>query len=155
MTVRSRLLALASCAVLPVLAAGCGHKSASSASAPANNIFRYPIKTAPTTFDPAMVQDGDTIDLLQQMFEGLVQWSPDNKIVPCLAEKWDVSADGLTYTFHLRPGVKFQDGTSGHGLRRSVFACADAWSPKLGSSVALNYLGRHQRRKRAELRQGD
>ena len=39
-----------------------------------------------------------------------MQWSPDNKIVPCLAEKWDVSPDGLTYTFHLRPNVKFQDG---------------------------------------------
>lgn len=140
MTARFRLLALASCAALPLLAAGCGHKSSSAASAPANNVFRYAIKTSPTTFDPAMVQDGDTIDVLQQMFEGLVQWSPDNKIMPCLAEKWDVSPNGLTYTFHLRPNVKFQDGNAvtASDVLYSMRRCLD---PKLGSSVALNYLG--------------
>ncbi len=140
MTARFCLLALASCAALPLLASGCGHKSASSVSAPANNIFRYAIKTSPTTFDPALVQDGDTIDLLQQLFEGLVQWSPDNKIVPCLAEKWDISPNGLTYTFHLRPGVKFQDGSpvTASDVLYSMRRCLD---PKLGSSVALNYLG--------------
>ena len=137
LTARFRLLALLSCAALP-FAAGCGHKSASVA--PANNVFRYPIKASPTTFDPALVQDGDTIDLLQQMFEGLVQWSPDNKIVPCLAEKWDVSANGLTYTFHLRPNVKFQDGSpvTASDVLYSMRRCLD---PKLGSAVALNYLG--------------
>ena len=93
-----------------MLSPGCGHKDG-AATHSASNIFRYPIKTSPTTFDPAMVQDGDTIDLLQQVFEGLVQWSPDNKIVPCLADEMGVSQDGLTYTFHLRPGVKFQDGS--------------------------------------------
>ena len=107
MTFRARFL-------LPILlllpAAGCGHKD-SAANRAAGNVFRVPIKTSPTTFDPAMVQDGDTIDLLQQVFEGLVQWSPDNKVVPCLAQKWEVSKDGLTYTFHLRPNVKFQDGS--------------------------------------------
>ena len=142
MTVRFRRshTLLAACAVLPLLAAGCGHKSSSSAVAPANNIFRYAIKAAPTTFDPALVQDGDTIDLLQQMFEGLVQWSPDNKIIPCLAEKWEVSPNGLTYTFHLRPNVKFQDGSrvTASDVLYSMRRCLD---PKLGSAVALNYLG--------------
>ncbi len=133
------LLAAASCAALPLFAAGCGHHSSAS-SAPANNIFRYAIKTSPTTFDPALVRDGDTIDVLQQMFEGLVQWSPDNKLMPCLAEKWEVSPNGLTYTFHLRPNVKFQDGApvTASDVLYSMRRCLD---PKLGSSVALNYLG--------------
>lgn len=140
MTVRFRLLALASCAALPLLAAGCGHKNGSNTAAPAGNIFRYAIKTSPTTFDPALVKDGDTIDLLQQMFEGLVQWSPDNKLVSCLAEKWEVSPNGLTYTFHLRPNVKFQDGNpvTASDVLYSMRRCLD---PKLGSTVALNYLG--------------
>ena len=138
MTVRFRLFALACCLAAPLVITGCGHKSG-SASRPAN-IFRYPIKAAPTTFDPAMVQDGDTIDVLQQVFEGLVQWSPQNKIVPCLAEKWEVSASGLTYTFHLRPNVKFQDGApfTASDVLYSMRRCLD---PKLGSPVALNYLG--------------
>ena len=121
------------------LAAGCGHKDG-AASRGAGNVFRVPVINAPTTFDPAMVEDGPTIDVLQQVFEGLVQWSPDNKVVPCLAEKWDVSPDGLTYTFHLRPKVKFQDG-SPVSASDVLYSMTRALNPKLGSPVALNYLG--------------
>ncbi len=43
------------------------------------------------------------------IFNGLVAFDDaDNKVVPALADKWDVSADGLHYTFHLRPNVQFQ-----------------------------------------------
>ena len=139
MTSRFRIAPLLMIAAGLTLAAGCGHKDG-AATRGADNIFRYPIKTSPTTFDPAMVQDGDTIDLLQQAFEGLVQWSPDNKVVPCLAEKWEVSPDGLTYTFHLRPDVKFQDGGS-VTASDVLYSMQRALSPKLGSPVALNYLG--------------
>ncbi len=139
MTPRSRLLSVFLLAAGLALAAGCGHKDGATARK-ADNVFRYPIKTSPTTFDPAMVQDGDTIDLLQQVFEGLVQWSPDNKVVPCLATKWETSKDGLTYTFHLRPNVKFQDGAP-VTASDVLYSMQRALSPKLGSPVALNYLG--------------
>src|SRR4051794_31692200 len=43
----------------------------------------------PTTFDPATVQDGPTIEVLMHVFDGLVQWTPQNKLAPALAEKWD------------------------------------------------------------------
>ena len=141
MTARASYWTLALALAAPLFAAGCGHHSqTANLHAPAGNVFRYPIKTSPTTFDPAMVQDGDTIDVLQQAFEGLVQWSPQNTLVPCLAEKWSVSPDGLTYTFHLRPGVKFQDGSpvTASDVLYSMQRCLD---PKLGSPVALNYLG--------------
>jgi ABC-type dipeptide/oligopeptide/nickel transport system permease component/ABC-type transport system substrate-binding protein len=49
--------------------------------------------------------------LYGNVFEGLVQFAPDGSVLPCLAESWDVSADGLTYTFHLRGGVRFHDGS--------------------------------------------
>jgi oligopeptide transport system substrate-binding protein len=107
---RLRLAALGSTFAALLLAAGCGPHQIRTVTAPASNMFRVPLVNSPTTFDPAMVEDGTTIDVLQNLFEGLVQWSPENKIVPCLAKSWDVSKDGLTYTFHLRPGVKFQDG---------------------------------------------
>ena len=46
------------------------------------------------------------------IFEGLTRFAPDGSIVPALAESWDVSEDGLTYTFHLREGVTFHDGSA-------------------------------------------
>ncbi len=45
------------------------------------------------------------------LYDGLVQLADDNRIEPALAETWDISPDGLVYTFHLRPGLKFSDGT--------------------------------------------
>ena len=93
---------------------------------------------APTTFDPATVEDGTTIDMLQQVFEGLVQWTPDNKVAPALAEKWDISPNGLTYTFHMRPGVKFQDGNP-VTAQDVYYSLRRALDPKLNSSVT-NYL---------------
>ena len=45
------------------------------------------------------------------IFEGLVQISGDGAVVPALAESWDISDDGLVYTFDLREGVTFHDGT--------------------------------------------
>jgi peptide/nickel transport system substrate-binding protein/oligopeptide transport system substrate-binding protein len=45
------------------------------------------------------------------MFDGLARFTPDAQIVPGLARDWVVSSDGLTYTFHLRTGVKFHDGS--------------------------------------------
>lgn len=139
MTSRFRLFPLLLIAAGLTFTAGCGHKNG-AATRGAGNVFRVPAINAPTTFDPAMVEDGPTIDVLQQVFEGLVQWSPDNKVVPCLAEKWDVSKDGLTYTFHLRPGVKFQDG-SPVTASDVLYSMTRALDPKLGSPVAVNYLG--------------
>ncbi|THF49748.1 ABC transporter substrate-binding protein [Allorhizobium terrae] len=46
----------------------------------------------------------------QNIFEGLVAIDQNGKIVPQLAKSWTISADGLTYTFHLQEGVKFHDG---------------------------------------------
>lgn len=45
------------------------------------------------------------------VFEGLTRFAADGSIKPALAESWDISEDGLTYTFHLHTGVKFHDGS--------------------------------------------
>ncbi|MFP1633394.1 ABC transporter substrate-binding protein [Zhengella sp. ZM62] len=45
------------------------------------------------------------------VFEGLTRIGPDGQVMPALAESWEISGDGKTYTFKLRTGVKFHDGT--------------------------------------------
>lgn len=66
----------------------------------------------PRSLDPALADDGESTKINTNIYEGLVQYASDStEIEPCLAESWDVSEDGLSYTFHLREGVKFHDGT--------------------------------------------
>ena len=66
----------------------------------------------PRGLDPAIVDDGESAKPMCQMYEGLLKFSDSTtEVEPCLAESWDISEDGLTYTFHLRQGVKFHDGT--------------------------------------------
>lgn len=66
----------------------------------------------PRGLDPALVDDGESSKIIVNIYEGLLKYDKDStKVEPCLAESWDVSPDGLAYTFHLKKGVKFQDGT--------------------------------------------
>jgi Bacterial extracellular solute-binding proteins, family 5 Middle. len=70
----------------------------------------YNLQTEPRSVDPAKntAIDGGTV--IYHVFEGLTRLDKNNKAEPAVAEKWDVSSDGLTYTFHLRDGVKWSDG---------------------------------------------
>ena len=66
----------------------------------------------PRSLDPAFADDGESTKINTNMYEGLVRYADKStEIQPSLAESWEVSEDGLTYTFHLRQGVKFHDGT--------------------------------------------
>jgi len=63
------------------------------------------------TLDPAIGYDWKNWSMIKSLFDGLLDYKPGTtEIVPDLAESFDVSADGLTYTFKLRHGVKFQNG---------------------------------------------
>ncbi len=66
----------------------------------------------PPHLDPTSAAAG-AIDSVTyaNIFEGLTRFTSTGAIVPGLAESWDISDDGLTYTFHLHDGVKFHDGT--------------------------------------------
>lgn len=62
--------------------------------------------------DPADVDDGESMKVLVNVCEGLVRFKHGTtQPEPCLATSWIISPDGLTYTFTLRSGVKFHDGT--------------------------------------------
>jgi peptide/nickel transport system substrate-binding protein/oligopeptide transport system substrate-binding protein len=65
----------------------------------------------PRSIDPALSTDVPTGRVVAYVFDGLTRFTPDAKVVPGLAKSWDVSPDGMTYTFHLRSGVKFHDGS--------------------------------------------
>jgi peptide/nickel transport system substrate-binding protein/oligopeptide transport system substrate-binding protein len=64
-----------------------------------------------STFDPGQVQDAPSIDAIQMVFTGLVTLDDHLAVQAQLAQSYDKSTDGLTYTFHLRPNLKFSDGT--------------------------------------------
>lgn len=62
--------------------------------------------------DPADIDDGESVNSLAQVLEGLLGFAPDSlEVVPVLAESYSVSADGRQVTFRLREGVVFHDGT--------------------------------------------
>src|SRR5438270_2568807 len=63
------------------------------------------------TFDPGLSTDVPSILAIQVVFTGLVEPDDNGNIVGYLAQSWNVSDDHLTYTFHLRPNLKFSDGT--------------------------------------------
>ncbi len=63
--------------------------------------------------DPADIDDGESVNTLAQICEGLVRFKSGTlEIQPWLAQSYTISNDGLTYTFKLREGVKFHDGSS-------------------------------------------
>src|SRR5215213_3010243 len=66
----------------------------------------------PAMFDPAFATDGESFRVTRQIYDGLLTTKEGSAdIEPALAEDYDVSDDGLEYTFHLREGVTFTDGT--------------------------------------------
>src|SRR3954462_8920627 len=66
----------------------------------------------PTGLDPEAVLNNTSGFVMATIYDGLIRYKPSTvEVEPRLAESWDVPADGLGYTFHLRKGVKFHDGT--------------------------------------------
>src|ERR1700749_535297 len=66
----------------------------------------------PTGLDPEAVLNNTSGFVMATIYDGLIRYKPGTvEVDPGLAERWDVSPDGLTYTFHLRSAVKYHDGT--------------------------------------------
>jgi len=64
----------------------------------------------PVPINPVFTTNSVSASLLDLVFNRLVRWNAKGEIEPDLAESWEISEDGLIYTFHLRKGVKFHDG---------------------------------------------
>lgn len=119
--------------------------STKTAKAPA----RQQVYTAPmvllngstdlTTLDPALAYDQNSLTAISLLYTGLVQLDDHMQPQPQLARSWDLSPDGLTWTFHLRPHLTFSDGTP---LTASdvVYSIDRALQPATKSTVAPIYL---------------
>ena len=78
----------------------------------AQDVLRIPYVADIGTFDPDNGFETGAMSAINNVYEGLVEYQPGStRIVGRLARSWDISDDGLTYTFHLVQGVKFHDGT--------------------------------------------
>lgn len=89
-----------------------------------------------TDLDPATSSAAADTNIQDLVYEGLVKWNPETmELEPLLAKSWEISPDGLTYTFHLQEGVKWQNGDPfvAEDVKFSVDRILD---PNLGSTRA-------------------
>jgi len=85
-------------------------------------LFRYNEAAGIRSLDPAFARDQANIWSVNQLFNGLVQLDDSLKIKPCIASSWEISEDGLIYTFQLRNDVCFHPNEVFNGKKRKVVA---------------------------------
>jgi len=118
--------------LLLILAGACGTTACSPAPEPEARdaarevVFRRGNGPEPATLDPQRAEDESSRAIIRDLFEGLVGETPEGELVPGAAESWEISDDGLTWTFTLRPDGRWSDGEPlvaadfVAGLRRAV-----------------------------------
>lgn len=132
-----RLGVLALCAALLFGAAGCGQQESPDGVAlkPGVQVLKRGNGAEPLTLDPHRAVSLPSLNILRDLFEGLVGTAPDGTPVPGVAVSWDTSADGLSWQFALRTDARWSNGdpvTAGDfvaGIRRAL-------DPATGSASA-------------------
>jgi oligopeptide transport system substrate-binding protein len=96
------------------LLAGCGQgpgdPEPAAQAAPQPVVFRRANGPEPDTLDPQRAEDESSREILRDLYEGLVGETPAGELVPGAAESWQVSPDGLSWTFVLRPDGRWSNG---------------------------------------------
>ena len=138
------IIALTALAVAALALTACaGPADDAGAPAPADDrgggAFRR-IWADPPTLDPHLVADTVSAGVVYEVFSGLVAVNTDLQIVPDLAESWTISADGMVYTFKIRPNTRFHDGRPVTAAD-FVYSINRATGDALDSPVAATYLG--------------
>src|SRR4051812_24664072 len=72
-------------------------------------VFRFNISIGLNSLDPAYAAVQSNVWIVNLMYNGLVQTDDKLNVVPCIAKNWDISPDGIVYTFHLRSDVLFHN----------------------------------------------
>ena len=105
----SRHLAVLVCLLLT--AGGCARHATLVEAGTRDQVLHFGNKDEPSDLDPHINDALSTGVILGSLFEGLVTYAGDGKtLLPGTAEKWEISADGLTYTFHLRANAQWSNG---------------------------------------------
>lgn len=96
--------------------------------------------TDPSTLDPAVSSDANSSNYIIQVFSGLVKLDENLEPQPDIAERWEISDDGCTFTFYLRDNAVFQDGrkVTAADIKYSWERACD---PNTDSITAGTYLG--------------
>jgi peptide/nickel transport system substrate-binding protein len=135
----SRWAALTALATTSVLLTACGSSGNGSGSgsgrAKSGGTLTFAVGSDAGCVDPQQVASNDTIYSVRQIVDSLTDQDPKTgKIVPWLAKSWDISSDTTTFTFHLRSGVTFSDGSK---LTAQVVKDNFDAVPKLGALGTL------------------
>ena len=100
----------------------------------------FGVEQEPDTLDAHKTAMSVASDIMCMIGGSLVALDPADQVVPYLAERWEASADGLTWTFYLKPGVTFHDGTP-FTARDYVYTLERALDPQTASRAAGALLG--------------
>jgi ABC-type oligopeptide transport system substrate-binding subunit len=134
------MLAAGSCAPAreaPVGAAATGPRWFGDTSPPEDNVFRFNLGAEPETYDPTLAVGQPDGRVARLLFEGLTREDPQTlNPLPGQAYRWEISPDGRTYTFHLRPGIRWSDG---HPVTAQDFRWS--WLRLLKPETAARYAG--------------
>ncbi|HEY7384991.1 MAG TPA: peptide ABC transporter substrate-binding protein [Beijerinckiaceae bacterium] len=108
---RSAFAALFLSAVSAILLGSCADRESAQSRDPASEarVLRRGLGGQPGSLDPQRAEDAFSYDVLRDLYEGLVASSPDGEVVPAVAESWEVSADGMVYTFRLRGNARWSN----------------------------------------------
>lgn len=122
--------------VCPILAAAFVHGCTSERARAPEGIFRVASDAEPQYLDPYLVTGHTEHRILTSLFEGLTTLNQVTlEVEPGAAKSWEISEDGLTYTFHLNPAAKWSDGTP-CTAKDFVYGWKRMLTPKLGSEYS-------------------
>ena len=128
-------LALRSAAV-SLLAAGCAHRETPAEAGIREQVLHLGNGSEPRDLDPHVVVSFNDFNIVLALFEGLTGIDERTSLpVPALAERWETSADGLVWRFHLRPDARWSNGDA-LTAQDCVFGIHRALSPQLASEYA-------------------
>lgn len=127
-----------------------GSDTAAAGTSDMNVMLETPVES----LDPQQATDGTSFEVIADYTDGLMQMDADGQAVPAIAESYDLSDDGLTYTFHLRSDAKWSNGTPVTAAD-FVFAWQRAVDPAVASEYAYMLSDIGQIKNAAEIIAGD
>ncbi len=116
--------------------AGCAKRDSAVATGNRDQVIHIGNLSEPTDLDPHLTNSQQNFNIVMAFFEGLLQYdATTSEPVPAVAERWEVSPDNLTWTFHLRPSARWSNGDP-VTANDFVYAFRRILRPALGAEYA-------------------